>query len=96
MRNETSQISTGLRNSATVTTPTSTAAGMVSVITEALLTTIETVEQINQFDTDPAEYIGVLQSINNEILSYKNKSNEIESIQIQLNVGRRSAIQENI
>lgn len=65
-------------------TPASTAVGMVSVISVAMLTAMEVVVQSDQYDAHPARYAGVVRSSIDEILRCKKMWNEIETLQIQL------------
>lgn len=67
MENEPSQTVTRSSSISTMATPASKAAGKVSAIPEALLTTMEAV-QTNQFNTDPPGYAKVARDIINEIL----------------------------
>lgn len=50
---------------------------MVPTRYEVLLNAKKAVIQTNQFDTDLATYVEVTQGITNEIILYKNISNEI-------------------
>lgn len=51
-----------------------------------MLTTMQTAVQLDKYDISPASYAGMAREIINEILSYRNLSNQLKNLLIKLNV----------
>lgn len=57
---------------------------------------MEAVVQTNQFYIDSADYTELTRATIMEILACRNMSNEMESLQIQLDMSQRSAVEVNL